>query len=445
MDSGLISRKQLDEALSLQADQGGKVAELLIALGHMDHSVFLRFLARQPGVASIDLLSYDIAKELVALVPKELAVKHEVFPIDKLGKLLTLGMACPLDARTIAEIQEVTGLKVKPLLCSSNDIRGAINRHYPADRDYIYPIGPQARAVERRPREPTRASKPKSVNDRVRELKSLPALPETVQRVRESTVNPATPINEVYELVALDPAVAAKVLSVANSAAYGFPGHIDNIGQAVALIGLRETYSIVLSSGTVDLLKGSKTFDYRIFWMESMCCAAASKVVAKACGLEKENCAFSAGLLRDIGRIALLEVAPERYAQVGSEIKGADLIAAEESQIGLVHTEAGYELAMQWSLPPEIAEAIRYHHQPERAATAREVVASVAIAETLIQNYGLENEQKEKRLVECEGLFDSLGLGKSAAHKILEEIAMVERTRFLWARKWKTFMPKKEI
>ena len=123
----------LDEALQVQRNNGGKVVEVLVSLGHLKIDDFINFLSRQPGIASIDLVHYQIPRTITELIPKELAVKHEVFPIVKMGKLLTIGMACPLDSATIAHIEEATGLRVKPILCSQHDIRIAIKNYYPSD------------------------------------------------------------------------------------------------------------------------------------------------------------------------------------------------------------------------------------------------------------------------------------------------------------------------
>ena len=69
--------------------------------------------------------------ELLALVPAEIARKHELFPIDKMGKLLTVGMVCPLDKAAITDVEACTGLRIKPMLCTTADVRKALDRYYP--------------------------------------------------------------------------------------------------------------------------------------------------------------------------------------------------------------------------------------------------------------------------------------------------------------------------
>ena len=136
VEDGLITDRQLREALVLQQEQGGRIADQLITLGYLSAHSFCNFLARQPGVSSIVLSNYQVRHELLLLVPREFAESRQIFPIDRLGKLLTVGMACPLDMATVEETEEMTGLRVKPMLCSRSSIKVAISRYYGHHSDH---------------------------------------------------------------------------------------------------------------------------------------------------------------------------------------------------------------------------------------------------------------------------------------------------------------------
>ncbi len=394
VDAGLISEQQLEEALSFQEKQGGKIAEALIALGFIEAEQFVRFLAKQPGVASIDLTSYEVPKEIIDLVPRDLAVQHEVFPIDKLGKLLTLGMVCPLDGRTIGEIEDRTGLKVKPLLCSPMDVRDSIRRYYPAvegeaepvevwrpDEEFMKrPIG-RGQASELPPASTMRLH---SLIPMLRSLRSLPTLPETVKRVEDAIHDPEIALAEVGRIIEQDPPVAAKVLSVANSAAYGFPNRVGRIELAVSLLGLRETSAIVMGAAVVNMFEQGKVLDYPALWRQSMRTAGAIRQIAKRTGYQGETSRLlPIGLLLSIGRIALAEVAPERYGKVNHSLTGRGLTASEEEVCAIAHPEAGYELTQHWGLPEEICVAIRFHEKPEMANGHRQLCAIASLAKAL--------------------------------------------------------------
>ncbi len=383
VDAGLVDSHQLDEGLSAQQQRGTKIVETLITLGYLTAESFVEFLAKQPGIASIDLSKYEIPRELIALIPRELALKHEMFPIDKLGKLLTVGMVCPLDTATVKQIETATGLRVKPLLCSPNDIRSAIERYYPAEATPV-----QQANTEESVRGLATSLRLSNVATMIRQIDTLPALPETVRRVQDATLDPMSTIRDVADIIVMDPPIAAKVLSVANSAAYGFAQRVDEVSLAVSLLGLRETYSIVLSAAVVNVFEKTKTLDYRQFWLDSMCCAGATRIVTKAAGRKHIPGVFSGGLLHDIGRLALSEAVPELYTKVQKDLEGLALQEAEETEIGLSHTEAGYVLADHWGLPVDIVEPIRFHHKPELADSAKEATAIVSIAEVMARTPG---------------------------------------------------------
>lgn len=82
-------------------------------LGYLSPEVFSHFLARQPGIASIDLQHYPVSEEL-----------------NRLGNLLTVAMVCPLDQETIGEIERMTGLRVNPVLCSRSHLWACLESHY---------------------------------------------------------------------------------------------------------------------------------------------------------------------------------------------------------------------------------------------------------------------------------------------------------------------------
>lgn len=133
VEAGVINERQLNEAVRRQENAGGKMVDTLIYLGHMDSQQFIEFLSGQPGMPSISLKHCHISDEILELAPLEYVVRNEVFPIDRMGKLLTVGMVCPLDKRAISELEDITGLKVKPLLCSHREISDAISRYYHGD------------------------------------------------------------------------------------------------------------------------------------------------------------------------------------------------------------------------------------------------------------------------------------------------------------------------
>lgn len=394
IEEGLINEDQLACALAVQADRGGRLFGILIALKLITKENLHSFLSKQSGVPSIDVKSYEIPRELISIVPREFAREHIVLPIDKLGKLLTVGMACPLDTTTIAELERITGLRVKAMLCKFDDIHATIQRYYPTERQVTYEEREHAPAMQApapakkmavpEPAPPERApSWAEPVTGRLaaplEQLELLPPLPDTVHKVTRAAEDPSGSIRELAGIISLDPAVTLRLLSVANAAAYGMPGRVTNINLAATLLGVQATTTLVKSFDHAPEPRDSPGFVYKAFWLRSMFCAGAAMSVAQAANQTRVVNAYTAGLLHDIGRLAFATAVPEAYSRVHGALPIYDVIQEEETAFGLAHPEAGYLLARRWNVPGIIADAIRFHHRAE-AAEADDLTIAVALA-----------------------------------------------------------------
>ncbi len=421
VQEGLITEDNLAEALRMQKEHGGKTVENLIALHHLTVSDFMGFISHQPGVASIELLNYAIPAEVIDLVPAEFAIKHELLPIDKMGSRLTVGMTCPLDEQTIAELEAITGLRVRPLLVSMHDLQVALKNYYKApDKDpfaMTMDDVPGARHVA-----PAQVARVESalafeqVLHLVRRVTSLPALPETVGRVRAAVEDPDSTVAEVAEIISVDPGLAAKCISLANSPAFGFVHRVESIDRAVSLLGMREIYGLVLSTAVIDYFDQKGAFDFRAFWKRSRACANVAHLVAKESGHEERGGAFASGLLHDIGRAVLAHVLPDGYAEVDQTLTDQTLIDEETRVFGVAHPEVGFVLAESWELPPEICETIRLHHNLDQARVAPERVAMVVLAANTVDVHAQlsrGNLDAQAYAASCHEALRILGLSES--------------------------------
>jgi HD-like signal output (HDOD) protein len=374
-EAGLINTKQLQEALDIQQTQGGKIADILLSLGYIDAPCLMRFLQKATRAPSITISNFDIPRQIIDLVPKQLAIKHEIFPIDVMKNSLTLGMICPLDKATIQSLEKHTGLKVKPVLCSANDLRAAIDRYYRevAVSDSV-PATPAAfEALEA----PMRLA---SIGALLRNINSFQPLPKTIEALRNAIADPNRSAADIAGIIARDAGVASKILSVANSSAYSFSRTIEDLTLAVSLIGFGDVFGIVLASSAVKGFKRKGIIDYEEFSEKSFACALTARAIAGAAGKSRLPGVLTAGLLHDIGRLALAEAAPGNYKKIDPELCDTDLAEAEAQLIGISHPEAGYELALHWNLPDDIADTIRYHHAPELCSKPSEILPIVALA-----------------------------------------------------------------
>ena len=389
--ASLVTEEQVEDALERQRQQGGKIVESLVALGHLDYKTFSVFMAQQPGVAALNLSDYDLNRKVVDTIPRDFATKHDIFPIDRLGKLLTVGMAFPLDQATIEELEGICGLRVKPLLCSAGDIQAAIRKYYPEEAlSSAAETGGDQGVVAEHLESSLRIS---GLADILSKIDNLPVLSETVQKIERALHDPEVSIKEVAAVIGTDPPLAAKLVSITNSSAFGLPQQVDSVDLAAAMLGLRETYLVAVSASVLDTFEDAGDFDYSRYWADSHFCASIAVTIAKARGLKRASTFHTAALLHDIGRLALAVTVPERYGRIDPALNGSDLVAAEMEAFGLAHPEAGYLLATSWNLPPEITEPIRFHHSLEHASEAKEIVATTQVAYALQLAYDAPTEE----------------------------------------------------
>lgn len=446
---GYINQQQLEEALQAQRRHGGKIVSNLIALGYMDAQRFTHFLARTPGLASINLSTYPLSDDIVRLVPEDLARKYEVIVVDKLKNALTVGMVCPLDHRAIADLEWVTGCRVRALLCAETDIREALERFYgePEAPELYAPA--EASAAQELPQSRTfdwtaadsaseASFRVAGVGSLIRELDELPGLPQTVRRVQEAIDDEELSIEVLSEIISGDPALAAKILTLANSPAYLLPNQVHSLQLAVSLLGLKEVYALTVSAAVVDIMSGAPSFDYKHFWLRSQLCAGFAKATARVCKREKLPGVFVTGLLMDIGQAALAKLIPDRYHKIFKPAEAPDWHAQELHELGISHAEIGYLLTEQWGLPKLMGEAMRFHHDIDMAPEDSELAAIGHIADQWAACLVDETQSYEATYTATSKARAILGIYKAQWDALAREVEALNANRGELEAQWQT-------
>jgi HD-like signal output (HDOD) protein len=435
IEEGLISDEQLKQALEVQMQKGGKLFEVLIAQKLLTKDQLHAFLSRQSGVPAIDLRNYEIPRELVPIVPGEFAREHVLLPIDKLGKLLTVGMACPLDTVTIQELERITGLKVKAMLCKLDDIQARINRYYPVHDTIQVPPIPQ-KTVPETPPAPAPPVQPSSrppatrripprrdAIDKIVQTAHLPATPIVVQQILRSSEDPLKNARDIAMLASGDPAISMKLIGLANAAAYGMAGSVTNVYLAAAVLGLNGMRAIV-SEINASIPVACPAFNFKTFLLRSIFCATAAGAAAQQSGRAHPSDAYTAALVHDTGRLALAHIMGEDYAKVDSGLSVLDLMDGELETFGFTHTEAGYRLALAWGLPPAVAGAIRTHHDYD-ALKLEPLAAIVALCAILAEHFERSAPIRPEAFQKAAGILKQSGLDVAAAIALYDSTAAV--------------------
>jgi len=228
---------------------------------------------------------------------------------------------------------------------------------------------------------------PEAVQEQIRGLRYLPASGELRGMPVDSSGDVKTLVRNLRSVVASDPALCAKILQVANSDVYGHPRQIGTLDFALMvvgfdaateiLIGIRLVSSLNRETAAARCLKGMKT--------HSVSTALLSENIARATRYPVTGEAFVAGLLHDVGLLALSQVRHGELERAREITRQTDttFMVAEERVLGFTHADAGSWLADAWGFPPRISETIACHHTPDRARRQLQLASIVHLADVL--------------------------------------------------------------
>src|SRR3982751_5783119 len=126
-----ITADQLQQALSHQKAQGGKLGFNLVKLGFVKDEEITALLSKQYGVPSINLAQFEIDPAVIKLIPADTAQKYQIVPLSRAGATLTIAMTDPTNVFAMDDIKFMTGYNVEPVVASETSVLEAMRRYYP--------------------------------------------------------------------------------------------------------------------------------------------------------------------------------------------------------------------------------------------------------------------------------------------------------------------------
>ncbi|MFN9718418.1 MAG: HDOD domain-containing protein [Planctomycetota bacterium] len=216
----------------------------------------------------------------------------------------------------------------------------------------------------------------------------LPSLPEVAARVVEIARDPDPDFDRLVEAIRIDPAIAGRILKTANSALLGMKTRATSIEQAVPRLGTTMVRTLVLSFCIAEYQ--TKSLDlrryYQHLWRDSLTQAAVAETLAeRQVGKVDPANWFLAGLLQDIGRLALLHTLREQYVDHVLEADDQKTHRErEQSWLGFNHVDVSIGLCRRWNLDTEIIEAISVHHASAHRVVPLRFVSSTSLPAALI-------------------------------------------------------------
>jgi putative nucleotidyltransferase with HDIG domain len=202
-------------------------------------------------------------------------------------------------------------------------------------------------------------------------LRELPPFPAVATKLLRLFASDDVEIREVVALIRADAAFCSELLRVANSAAYGLRSQVGSVQHAVVILGFDRLRSFAMTISMKNFLRRAMRIDVlRRVWRHSLACALVAEELAplfwKNGDRTSRDRSYTAGLLHDIGRLALLVKYPQEYANLLAVVSENpfDILETERQLFDVDHCEAGDYLAKAWTFPSEIADVAARHHEP---------------------------------------------------------------------------------
>ena len=230
-----------------------------------------------------------------------------------------------------------------------------------------------------------------TLDEVVNEIADLRPLGMVATRILQITGDDRFSAHDLAQVIASDQALTAKILRLSNSTYYGFPRRISTVRDAVVLLGFRAVRSATLASCVIAAMGASRILDYRNFWHFSVTVGMLAEVQSRAYRM-REHEAFTAGVMHNVGRLALDQYVPEALQESlkYSAEHGVDLHGAERHVLGFNDAELGGSLARRWSFPESLADAVANHTlRVDRLPEHDSLTAHVVRARIFARSHGL--------------------------------------------------------
>ena len=269
--------------------------------------------------------------------------------------------------------------------------------------------------------------------ERLESIEDPPTLPLVINKLHLAIEDPKSDAKSIAQIIEDDPAIMARILKMVNSAMY-FPiagQEITSVQSAISRLGFRAIKNIALSMSVFNVFPKSvqPSFNRKDFWKHSICVGITASVLYDFCANAidtrlSKDVLHLAGLLHDLGKILLENYFPDGFhlAIQRANKENLSLFEAEWASYQTAHDEIGLWIADKWNLPPDIAAAIRFHHDNlEAPEEHRTLVNIIHLADYICITQGLGDSGNPKPNYHTETR-ESLGLDLANIAPLMEQV-----------------------
>ncbi len=254
----------------------------------------------------------------------------------------------------------------------------------------------------------------------------LPSPPAIAVRILDAVRKDDSSFREIARIISSDPALAAKILKVANSSFYSLRYKVDTIEKALSVLGIDLLKNIALSFVIAEGMRGSSEgeFDFDYFWRRAITAAVAADLVSALLG-HKTDDTFVTALLMDLGIVVMYYWNTTEYLRVlaARRSSGPQLEEIERDVFGFDHSEMGGELLKSWGLPEGIYQGARFHHHPGNAPVKfKQTTEILVLADALSSVYHGSRGTERIKFIKS-GLINKHKIKEEAVDVLIDSVA----------------------
>lgn len=267
-----------------------------------------------------------------------------------------------------------------------------------------------------------------NIATQVEQIDQLPAIPELALRILKLRDDPEATVEQLVDIIMLDPSLAAQVIRYANSPLFGQRGKVKTLDDAIfRVLGFETVMYLAIGNAM------ARAFDFpeagklglNHFWRSATYSAALMQNVSNLIDHDRKlqpGIAYLCGLMHNIGFLVLARLFPDNYHWLNKALssnRDEPVPAVEQQLLGITHLQLGDRLMQEWQMPGEIHAAVTYHHDPGYQGEYADYVRLTRLTDQLLKQHDLSDSDTDEI---SNTLCEQLGLSDVQLKTALEDV-----------------------
>lgn len=266
------------------------------------------------------------------------------------------------------------------------------------------------------------------IADKIEQIDQLPAIPELALRIMKLRDDPDATVEQLVDIIMLDPSLAAQVIRYANSPLFGQRGQVKTLDDAIfRVLGFETVMYLAIGNAMARAFQfpESGKLGLNHFWRSATYSAAlmqnVSEQVPRAQKLQP-GIAYLCGLMHNIGFLVLAQLYPDNYHWLNNALNADDaepVIALEEQLLGITHARLGVRLMEEWQMPGELQAVAGHHHNLNYQGDFADYVWLTQVTDQLLKQHDLSDADSGEL---ASTLYERLGLSEDNLKNALDDV-----------------------